>query len=136
MITQNVLDELLRCDVSIHVHKIPIGVTITDIESSSEYSFNNVSSLYEMSLETDRLYSLAIEHIDHVFNLEEGKAEQIAVIERRIKDTLLRFSPPFSNYPFIRVRLCMGINEYPNLKELSGVKKNFCHTWTFNMVQL
>ena len=51
MITQNVLDELLRCDVSIHVHKIPIGVTISDIESSSEYSFNNVNSLYEMSLE-------------------------------------------------------------------------------------
>lgn len=126
MITQNVLDELLRCDVSIRVHKIPIGDTITDIESSSEYSFNNVSSLYEMSLETDRLYSLAIEHIDHVFNLEEGKAEQIAVIERRIKDTLLRFSLPFSNNPFTRVHLCMPMDQYPELKDLGKVKKNFC----------
>jgi len=104
MITQNVLDELLRCDVSIHVHKIPIGVTISDIESSSEYSFNNVNSLYEMSLETDRLYSQAIEHMDHLFSLGQEKENEITSLERKIKDTILRFSLPFSKEPFARVR--------------------------------
>ena len=127
MITQNVLDELLRCDVSIHVHKIPIGVTISDIESSIEYSFNNVNSLYEMSLETDRLYSQAIEHMDHLFSLGQEKENEITSLERKIKDTILRFSLPFSKEPFARVRLCMAINHYPEIKDLSEIKKNYCH---------
>ena len=93
MNTHFVLEELLRCDVSLQDQEPQADIMISEVDCTTDYSFNQMNSLFEMSLEMEKLYSMAITHIDSEFRRHKTEPSEIAAVEREIKDALLRFSP-------------------------------------------